>query len=116
MKISQKIIQIINNAAEDGHVNPQIVEILFGIPDQQPGDLYFNKIQIDRLVEQVSVRNLQIISYGFLAMDYEVIENLKWEHNDDTMMFKREILRHWLTKNPGKNSKYVGLFSKFGLE
>ena len=92
------------------------MESLLGIHREQSGDSHFTKTHIDCLAEAVSVRDLEIITLGFLGMDYEVIDNLRWEYNDDTMAFKREILRHWLTENPGVDSKYVSLFSKFELD
>ena len=92
------------------------MESLFGISREQSRESHFTKTQIDRLVEAVSLRYLEIIAIGFLCIDSEVIDNLKWEYNDDTMILKSEILHYWLTDNPGVDSKYVSLFSKSELD
>ena len=67
---------------------------------------------MNRLAEAVSVKDMEIIALGYLYLDYEVLDNLKWEYYNDTMMLKRGILRHWLSENT-EDSTNVSVFCIF---
>ena len=63
--------------------------------------------QIVRLAKNVSATHMALIALGYLDLDKETVNSLHYEYKDDFEAFNRDILRYWITQNPGPNQVKV---------
>ena len=67
--------------------------------------------QIVRLAQAISSREMESIALGYLGIEDPIIKNLKHENRDNMEAFNREIILHWMNKNPEPNHVQVGRFN-----
>ena len=60
-----------------------------------------------RLAKSVSAPDMESIALGHLDLDEETVNSLHYEYKDDFEAFNRDILRYWITQNPGPNQVKV---------
>ena len=71
------------------------------------GDNQLTNNQIVRLARIISSRDMESIALGYLEIDDPKIKNIKHENRDNMEAFNREIIRHWMHKNPEPNQLQV---------
>ena len=65
--------------------------------------------QIVRFARAVSSRDMESIALGYLDIEDPIIKNMKLD-TDNAEAFNREIIRHWMHKNPEQNQCQVKKF------
>ena len=71
------------------------------------GENQLTNNQIVRLARCISSQNMESIAVGYLDIDDPIIKNMKYENRDNMEAFNREIIRHWMYKNPESNQTQV---------
>ena len=66
--------------------------------------------QIVRLARAISSRDMESIALGYLDIEDPTIKNMKRD-TDNAEAFNREIIRHWMHKNPEPNQVQVERFN-----
>ena len=79
--------------------------ILFKMATGGEGQLTNN--QIVHLARVISSRDMESIALGYLGIEDPVIKNIKQENRDNAEAFNREVIRHWICKNPEPNQAEV---------
>ena len=69
--------------------------------------------QIVRLAAAISSRDMESIALGYLDIEEETIKNFKDARRDNLEAFNRDIIQHWVCKNPEPNQAEVQLFPFF---
>ena len=65
------------------------------------GDLdHLTRKQIVRLAAAISADNMASIAEGYMDIDDATIKNKKFENKDNAEAFNRDIIKHWMYKNP----------------
>ena len=64
------------------------------------GDNQLTNNQIVRLARAISSRDMESIALGYLDIEEETIKNLRDVRRDNVEAFNRDIIRHWMHKNP----------------
>ena len=81
------------------------------------GDGQLTNNQIVRLAAAISSRDMESIALGYLGIEEETIKNFKDARRDNLEAFNRDIIQHWVYKNPEEDQVGVRknslLFSKF---
>ena len=63
--------------------------------------------QIIRLAAAISSRDMESIALGYLGIEEETIKNFKEARRDNLEAFNRDIIQHWVCKNPEPNQAEV---------
>ena len=69
--------------------------------------------QIVRLAAAISSRDMESIALGYLGIEEETIKNFKDARRENLEAFNRDIIQHWVCKNPEPNQAEVQLFPIF---
>ena len=65
--------------------------------------------QIVRLAAAISSRDMEPIALRYLGIEEETIKNFKDARRDNLEAFNRDIIQHWICKNPESNQVEVRL-------
>ena len=65
--------------------------------------------QIVRLATAISNRDTESIALGYLGIEEETIKNFKDARRDNMEAFNRDVIQHWVHKNPEPNQIEVSL-------
>ena len=65
------------------------------------------EVQISKLVESISNRNVQGIAIFYLGLDDKTLVRLKNKNRGDLDAFSRDIFLHWADKNSGPDQVKV---------
>ena len=71
------------------------------------GEGQLTKNQIVRLGRAISSRDMESIALGYLDIEEETIKNFRDARRDNLEAFNRDIIRHWICKNPEPNQVQV---------
>ena len=66
--------------------------------------------QIVRLASAISADAMESIAEGYMNLSSETLKNLWRENQGKAEAFSREIIRHWIYKNPDDQVKVSELF------
>ena len=65
--------------------------------------------QIVRLARVISSQDMESIGLGYLGIEEETIKNLKDARRDNVEAFNRDIIHHWIHRNPEPNQATVSV-------
>ena len=65
-----------------------------------------NKV-IVQLAAAIAVKDMKTIAEGYLDIFPETVEHIEHENRGDAGAFNRNIIRHWMYRNPGPDQAKV---------
>ena len=65
--------------------------------------------QVARLAAAIPANKMTYIAEGYLDIDDKTISKAKVENEDDTDAFVRQLIKHWMHKNPDDQVQVITL-------
>ena len=75
--------------------------MLIGIADKE----------LEAIAKKIGPQAMEIFARGYLGVDGDEIEDMKFRRRGDTAGFKFDILKHWKNQNQRPNAREVGVIA-----